>query len=94
MSPPPCTVAVFVDGDAALTAIVTGTLITGALAPGTNTVFVVQLTFVVVLALQFHIVPVGAAVVEIPVGNGSVTVIAPAVLVVPELRTVSEYVPV
>jgi hypothetical protein len=93
-SPPPVTVAVFTDGDTALTATVTGALITGALPPGSNTAAVVQLTVVAVLALQSHPVPLGVAVVVIPLGNASLTVSVPLVLVVPGLLTTIEYVPV
>jgi hypothetical protein len=94
VSPPPVTLAVFAAGEAVPFAIITGTLITGALPPGSNTALVVQLTFVAVLALQSQPVPLGVAVVVIPLGSGSVTVMLPAVLVVPALLTMIEYVPV
>lgn len=94
MSPPPVTAAVFTAGEAVPTAIATGTLITGALPPTANTAAVVQLTFVGVLALQFQPAPLGVAVVVTPLGSASVMVMFPAVLAVPALPTVSEYVPV
>jgi len=87
-SPPPDTVAVFTAGDAVPTATVIGALITGALPPGNSTVGVVQLTVVAALALQFQLVPLGVAVVVIPGGNVSLTLIAPAVLVVPVVLVV------
>jgi hypothetical protein len=93
-SPPPVTVAVFVAGEPVPFAIATGTLITGAFPPGSNTALVVQLTFVAVLALQSQPEPLGVAVAVIPAGSASTTVIVPAVLVVPVLLTSSEYVPV
>ena len=90
VSLPPLTVAVFVAGEAVLTAIVTGALITGALPPGSSTALVLQLICVAVLALQSHPAPLGVAVVVMPAGNGSVTVIDPLVLVVPVLLTSNE----
>lgn len=94
-SPPPLTVPVLLDGETALTATATGTLITGALPPGNSTALVVHITCVVVLVLQFQPVPLGALglFVVIPVGNVSLTVIVPAVLVVPVLLTTRLYVP-
>lgn len=94
MSPPPDAAAVFTTGEAVPTAIATATVMSGALPPIAIDEFLVQLTLVDVLALQFHPVPVGVAVVVMPLGNASVIVMFPVVDAVPELPTVSVYVPV
>ena len=86
-SPPPVTLPVLLIEDAVPAATVIGILITGALPPGNSTVVVVQVTCVLVLVLQFQPLPLGVAVVVIPAGRVSLTVIVPAVLVVPVLLT-------
>ena len=91
-SPPPLAVPVLIAGEAVPTPIVTGTVIGGALEPGSSTCAVVQLTVVVVLAEQSQPVPDGVAVVVMPAGSGSPIVIVPAVLVVPVLPTCRVYV--
>ena len=71
----------------------TGTVITGALAPGISWAVLVHCTVVVVLALQSQPLPLGVALAVTPVGSVSVTVMVPvvaAVLAGSSLPTVSE----
>ena len=93
VSPPPLVRAALRTGDVALAAMFTGTVITGALAPGISWAVLVHCTVVVVLALQSQPLPLGVALAVTPVGSVSVTVRVPvvaAVLAGSSLPTVSE----
>ena len=81
LSPPPLTRAVLTLGEAALVPMLTGTLMTGALAPGISTLLLVQVTVLAVLALQSQPVPqlVAGSVAVMPVGSVSLTVYTPVV---------------
>lgn len=94
VAPPPDTVAVLVTKAGAPLAMLTCALMTGAFAPGNNTTAVVHASWLAELALQSHPDAVTGNVILTPAGMGSLTEMAPAVLLVPPLPTRMEYVPV
>ena len=87
---PPVTLAVLTAGVATVFATATRARITGAAAAGSNTSVVVHVRSVPLVTEHAYMLFGSMAVIVMPAGMRSVTVIAPLVLLVPLLRTFSE----